>query len=45
MARGCGVAVAGDDRVDSRSRARERANRLGPPARERAIVWEEGERG
>jgi hypothetical protein len=33
-----GRAVAGGDRVHSRSRARERADRRGPPARERAIV-------
>jgi hypothetical protein len=38
MARGCGGAVAGGDRIDSRSRARERADRRGPSARERAIV-------
>jgi hypothetical protein len=42
-----GRVVAGGDRVDSRSRARERerANKRGPPARERAIVREEGGRG
>jgi hypothetical protein len=42
---GEGMWRSGGDRVDSRSRARERADRRGPPARERAIVREEGGRG
>jgi hypothetical protein len=44
MARGCGGAVAGGDRVDSRSRARERERELTSGARlpERAVAREKG---